>query len=148
MSVWSDLSNAAHIDRVLASVNKHPRIWSAAHNATRDAAWGAVRHAAWNAARNAAWNATRDAARDATLDAAYDAILDAAYDAGRAALHIASRDAILALIAYDDCDQYLAMTSEELRAWALLTEHPAAILLLPAVIAFERIAELERAETV
>jgi hypothetical protein len=35
------------------------------------------------------------------------------------------------------------MSSEQLRAWALLSENPAAVLLLPAVAAFERIAELE-----
>jgi hypothetical protein len=35
------------------------------------------------------------------------------------------------------------MTSEELQVWARLSENPAAVLLLPAVVVFERIAELE-----
>jgi hypothetical protein len=35
------------------------------------------------------------------------------------------------------------MPSEELQAWTLMTEHSAAVLLLPAVIAFERIKKLE-----
>jgi hypothetical protein len=145
MSEWSDLPNAVHIDRVLASLKKHPEIWGAA----RDAAWDAAHCESCDAVRGAAWNAAWSAVRGATLDAAYDAILDAAYDAaydaGRAALHIASRDAILALIAYDDCDQYLSMTSEELRAWALLTEHPTAILLLPMVVVREQIEQLAAA---
>jgi hypothetical protein len=131
MSVWSDLSNAAHIDRVLASVNKHPRIWCVAF----DLAWAAARRGA----RAAAWNAVRDAVRHA----AWSAVRSVAQDAARSTAYDAAYDAILALFAYDDCEQYLAMTSEELRAWAMLTEHPAAVLLLPAVIAFERIKELE-----
>jgi len=35
------------------------------------------------------------------------------------------------------------MTSDQLRVWAILSEKPAAILLLPAVTAFEKISELE-----
>jgi len=35
------------------------------------------------------------------------------------------------------------MSSDQLKVWAILSENPAAVLLLPAVIAFEKIAELE-----
>ena len=133
MSAWSHLPNAKHIDRVLASVKEHPETW--------DASWDA----AWNAAYDAAWNAAYDAARDAAYDAARDAARRAARDAGRSAPWHSARGAILALIAYDDCDQYLAMTSEELRAWALLTEHPAAVLLLPMVVVREQIEQLSAA---
>jgi hypothetical protein len=52
-------------------------------------------------------------------------------------------DATAALIAYDDASKYLDMSVDQLRVWAILSEEPAAILLLPAVIAFERIRELE-----
>jgi hypothetical protein len=52
---------------------------------------------------------------------------------------------MLALVAYDDCAQYLDMSSDQLKVWAILSENPAAVLLLPAVIAFEKIAELEMA---
>ena len=131
MTAWSELPNAAHIDRVIASVKAHPKIW--------DAAWDAAWHAAWYSARNAAWRAAgaaaRDAARDAALDAAWRAAGDAAWDA--------ARDAARALIAYDDCAHYLDMSSEQLKSWAILSESPAAVLLLPAVIAFEQINELE-----
>jgi hypothetical protein len=123
MSAWSHLPNARHIDRVLASLKKHPRIW--------DAAWDA----AGDVARRAAWSAVDDVA----FDEAWGAIDGVA---GGAAAH-AAWDAILALFVYDDCDQYLDMTSEELKAWALMTEHPAAVLLLSAVIAFERIKKME-----
>jgi hypothetical protein len=68
-----------------------------------------------------------------------EAAQDAAWDVARSAAF----EAILALFAYDDCEQYLSMTSEQLRMWATLTEQPAAVLLLPAVIAFEQIKKME-----
>jgi hypothetical protein len=51
----------------------------------------------------------------------------------------------LAFIAYDDAANYLAMPSDQLKAWAILSKNPAAILLLPVVIAYERISEWELA---
>ena len=131
MNAWSNLPNAAHIDRVIASVNKYPEIWAEA--------WNAVRGATLDAAWDAAWCAAHNAARDEDWDAVQDAI----DDTDRGAASHAACDATLALIAYDDSAKYLSMTSEELKVWAYLSEHPAAILLLPAVIAFERIKELE-----
>jgi hypothetical protein len=89
----------------------------------RDAARGEAWDAAMEAAQDAAWDVARDAARSAAFEAAYDAIL--------------------ALFAYDDCDQYLDMTGEELKVWSYLSEHPVAILLLPAAVAFEQIKKLE-----
>jgi hypothetical protein len=83
------------------------------------------------------------AAQDAAWDVAHNVALSVAQDAARSAAWSVAYDAILALFVYDDCDQYLSMTSEELQVWALVTEHPAAVLLLPAVIVFERIKELE-----
>jgi hypothetical protein len=80
-------------------------------------------HAAQYAARRAAWNAT------------YVAV----------AAYAAARSATLALIAYDDCAHLLEMSSEQLKTWAVLSEQPAAMLLLPAVIAREQIRELEQA---
>jgi hypothetical protein len=35
------------------------------------------------------------------------------------------------------------MPSDKLEVWAILSENPAAVLLLPAMTAFEKIAELE-----
>ena len=125
MNAWSHLPNAGHIDRIIASVKAHPEAWAAAWAAARDAARAAARAAAWAAARNAARAAAWDAARDATYNAA--------------------RDSILALIAYDDAAKYLEMSSDQVKIWAELSEEPAAILLLPAVIAFEQIREMKAA---
>jgi hypothetical protein len=125
--LWSHLPNAAHIDRVIESLKSH----------SDNEAWDAARFAAWDAARLAAWDAAWDAARLAAYDAARFAAYDAAWDA--------ARGAILALVAYDDAAKYLNMTVDQLKMWAILSEDPAAILLLPAVIAFEQISELETA---
>ena len=135
MNAWSHLPNAHHIDRVLESLKSHPEIWGEAWVAFKDA----TRLAARDEARLAAFDATLGAARDVVRDAAFDATLGAVRDA---ALY-AARSAITALIAYDDSSKYLDMPSDKLRVWAILSEDPAAVLLLPAVIAFERINELE-----
>ena len=129
MSAWSDLPNAYHIDRVLASLKEHTRVWRVTRNASVERARVAAYNAAYDAGRIEAWTAALNAPEWASTSHV------AAWDAGSGSL--------LALVAYDDCDQYLSMTSKQLRTWAILTEQPAAMLLLPAVIAFERIKKLE-----
>ena len=137
MNAWDHLPNAKHIDWVLASVKQYPDIWTSALGAhPRPRA-----RARADAARYAAWRAACAAARYAAWRAAYDATDDATDDAAR----VIGTSATLALIVYDDCAHLLEMSSDRLRMWASLTEQPAAVLLLPAVIARERIAQLESA---
>ena len=107
MKPWSHLPNAQLIDWVLESVKNNPYMWR--HE------WAANWAANWAAARNAALLA----ARNSTSDGASDGALTAACDS------------ILALIAYDDCQQYLDMSYEQLKVYALLSERPQAVLLLP-----------------
>ena len=135
MSAWSHLPNAHHIDRVLESAKSHLEIWSTP--------WDAVRNR--DAAHNEAWYAATDAAREEAWYAATDAAWDVARNADRgvATARGAMYDAVKALIAYDDASKYLDIPSDKLRVLAILSETPAAVLLLPAVIAFERIRELE-----
>ena len=115
MKPWSHLPNARLIDYVLASVKENSDIWVRA------------RHAARNAARNAA----RDMARNAARDMARDMARNAARDMARGMARAAARDAIAAFVAYDDCEQYLSMTYDQLKVYAILSEKPAAVLLLP-----------------
>ena len=57
MKPWSDLPNAAHIDRVLTHLRGHPECWGAARGAARGAAWDA----AWGAlAALVAWDDCAD----------------------------------------------------------------------------------------
>ena len=145
MAEWSHLPNAAHISRVLVHLAQNPEAWGAARGAAWDAAWNAAwsaaRGAAWGAARDAAWNAAWSAARGAAWGAARDAAWNAAWSAARGAAWGAAwgaaRGAIAALIAYDDCAHLLDQTPDFVRGHFKLTNEPAAILLLPAVIAMQ-----------
>ncbi len=137
MSEWSHLPNAKHIDRVLQSANQYPDIWREIWFAARSS----IPDTTWNVAWSEAWLAM--------IGAGVTQIVKHVCNNDHEMLGKGlARSSLLTLITYDDCEQYLSMTSEELRLWSLLSNNPAAILLLPAVIAFERIAELERAETV
>jgi hypothetical protein len=133
MNAWSHLPNACHIDRVLESVKSHPEIW--------DAAWDTDRSADHGDALDASRFADLDASRVAALNASRVASWNASWGAAK----LATMDATAALIAFDDASKYLDMPVDQLRVWAILSEEPAAVLLLPAVIAFERINELELA---
>ena len=119
MKPWSQLANAPLIDWVIESLSTDPKKWSAA------------RDAVLNAARDATQNATQNAARDAALNAALDADLQTVWGAvenvtriaiwsdgvgDRLAARYAARNAILVLIVYDDCQQYLDMTYDQLLA--------------------------------
>ena len=151
MNKWSNLPNAKHIDCVLQSVKDNPDEWAAAYYAAYNAAWAsahdAAYDAAYNSARGAAWNAARNAARNAAYSATYNAAWGAARDAARDvaryaaynAAYNAARYAILALMSYDDIEHYFLSSHEELRLIAELSQHPAAILLLPAIKARELI---------
>ena len=147
MNARDHLPNAHHIDWVLESVKQHPKIWTAAREATWEVVWEVALEAAWDAARGVTYAAARGAAWDAAWAAAWEVVWEVALEAARDANWGAARDAdqcaILALIAYDDCADLLDMPSEQLKTWALLTEQPAAVLLVPAAIARERIRELE-----
>ena len=113
-TAWAHLPNAAHIDEVLASLKAHPGRW----DATRDAAWVT------------AWGAARDAARDADWSAVLGAILNTPLGA--------TRDAIAALIAYDDAGQFMKLPVEQLKAMHRLDPHPMYLLLQPAAIVFRK----------
>ena len=115
MNAWSHLPNAPLIDWVIESLKCNPQKWSRAEDAVL------------NATHDAGWIAIRIAARDAINNASRRSALDATWATGQASAY----DVILALIAYDDCDQYLSMSYEQLLTYALLSEKPQAILLLP-----------------
>jgi len=129
MNAWDNLPNAKHIDAVLAHVKQHPDKWRTARDAARDAARGAALDAARDAARGAALDAARGAALDAARGAALDAARGAAWDA--------AWDACVALIAWDDAGDLLAMPVDAVRLLAACGHHPA-VLLLPAVIALAK----------
>ena len=122
---WASLPNAHHIDWVLKSVKENRQLWI-------QEVWGVVCSAAWSMGMDAVWSAARNAARNMARDESHDAAHDAALEA-------AARTVVLALVAYDDCDQYLNMGYEKLLMYAKLSEKPQAIMLLPMVYVKEKL---------
>ena len=135
---WSHLPNAAHVDRIIASLKTHSEQWGLTKNAARDATW----YAAWDAETsieiNAAWYAAWVATRDVVWNVARDATW---YDTREVACY-AAKSSILCLLAYDDCAYMLDSDVGELKILAALGDQKA-ILMLPACIAFNSIKELE-----
>ena len=122
-TAWAHLPNAAHIDRVIASVKANPEQWLARHGVRLD------HLAAWNAARGMVLVQARDAAWDAAWDASWGGAREAA------------RDALLALVAYDDCAYMLDSDPGELAVLAKFGD-PRAVLLLPACNAFHSLKDI------
>lgn len=136
MNAWSHLPNAHHIVWVIKSVKDNPEVWAVAWHAASDAIHDLTRDAAWEKA----WDTAHDAARrESAWHAARHKVRYAARNTARAS----ALDAVAALLAWDDSAQFLEMDGDELEVWARLSEDPRAILLLPAVRAFERIKALE-----
>jgi hypothetical protein len=120
---WSHLVNAVHIDHVLANLTANPDSWTAAY---RDAD---IIEAAYQSARGTANIIVRSDARIAAWNAARDATNGSMW-----ASWTAAKNAILALIAYDDCAYLLDEKPSDVNILALLG-NPAAVLLAPACIA-------------
>jgi len=131
-TAWAHLPNAKHIDWVLASLKANPEKWDAAWDAAYDAAWSAAYGAARTAAWGAAWKAASDAAYDVANEAAWLAVFYAA------------RDAIAALIAWDDCAYMIESEVDEIKILAKLGDQKA-LLLLPACIVYNETKELTKA---
>jgi hypothetical protein len=124
-NAWDHLPNAKHIDALIASVKAHPEEWGAAYYAARDAAY----YAAWDAASNAACKGARHAAWGAARGTTWEAAQDAARYVAWGAARNAAGDAILALIAYDDCAYMIDSNPGELEIIAKLGNEKAILLL-------------------
>jgi len=132
MTVWTDLPNAKHIDRIIADMKKNPYQW----NTARDAAWTVAIGAARNAACGEAWTDAREDLWNAACGEAWTEARDAGWtEAWDAAFYVAFA-AIEALIAYDDCAYLLDEKPEHVLLLGLLGNH-AATLLYPACMALQ-----------
>ena len=134
-TAWSHLPNAAHIDRVLASLRADPDAWCASQTAERNDALKAASRASRDAQRGAIWAAVKHA----SWYAAWGADRGADRDSAR----VAAQDALLALIAWDDSAVFLDTPLDAVRQAAASGDHPA-ILLLPAVTSFNIIQEMSK----
>lgn len=146
MKAWSHLPNSHHIDWVIESLKQNPWLWAevrALGHLVKDA----VRVAAWNEACAAAIAMSRV---NEVADAMHASVVWWPNSAGFASAVVrmglvptasggVAQGAILVLAAYDDCDQYLNMGYEKLKMYAMISEKPQAILLLPMVYVREKL---------
>jgi hypothetical protein len=142
-NAFRHLPNIAHIVEIFKFIEKHHKIWASAWNES----WGSNENAASDLLRRMArFKTVTLSVFDANLrDRAWVLIWNkiSKYPCSND-IYNATSDAILALASYNDSIRFLEMPSEQLHFHAILSEDPAAILLLPAVIAFEKINELEK----
>ena len=150
---WAHLPNAVHIDRVIASARVHLDHWA---RAWATPAWDAPKTVAWKATRStvrddgdtvqaAAWNALLAQVRSAQWRDAREVLTDQVRLAQYAAREVltdqvrlaqyAAWDALLALIAFDDCAYMLDSEPDELAVLAAFG-NTKAVLLLPACKVF------------
>lgn len=108
---WSHLSNATQIEWVIDSAKRNPAVWKDGFFLSREGVQIEARTRAW--------------------DDAWQSSVFTWADADAAVSLYGARAAIFAFITYSDCHEYLSMTHEQLHAWAILSESPQAILLLP-----------------
>jgi hypothetical protein len=128
---WADLPNAEYIDSVLSSVAAYSYKWTTAQHIAFDAfGWTAT---------NDAYDISLVAVKAIGLEQMRYKVADVADDSACSADAIcAAQDAILALIAYDDCAHLLNAKLEYVQMIALLG-NPAAVLLYPACIAMNTV---------
>ena len=129
MTAWAYLPNAVHIDRVIASAKAHPGHWAAAQIAARGAARGAARDLLIKQGRYSVWLESQEAVWSAGCGVGWDVGWGVAMDA------------LLALIAFDDCAYMLDSDPGELAILAKFGDHRA-ILLLRACKALHSLKEL------
>ena len=131
---WQDLPNVAHIERILADLQANPGNWSKSWRAVKSKTGMLVR----TTAMYNAWDKTVEQNRNQSWHEVWDSMADAAksMDARDAA-----EQAVWALVTWDDAGDYLDMTQAQLEM-LVKSDDPKAILLLPAVMAFEKSKEL------
>jgi hypothetical protein len=110
---WDDLPNAKHIDRVLNRGRARRSEWADARIVTRKVEW------------DTAWKASWDAALKMLRGSIWDEVWNDSRGVGMGAV---------ALVAWDDCAYILDLHPDVVRTLAG-AGNPAAVLLLPAVIA-------------
>jgi hypothetical protein len=128
---WSHLPNAEHIDWVLETLGKNPKVWDAA----RYKKWVAARSLACDVAFGALWRAARSDEWAAALGA-----VDAVRYAPRYATTATAWGAIEALIAWDDSSKLLDMSVKKVTKLSKEGNN-SAVLLLPAVIVKNKLKE-------
>lgn len=142
LRLWSDLPNAHHIDRVLNLVRDYPKVWHEAWLDVSDIPQETTDNArtiVFDVSHEEDWRRLRELACSPEWGSFKLAKWDTEHDKTQA--WGAAWFVVMALLTYDDVDEYMEMSPNELKIWATLSEKPCPLLLLPAVAAFEKINE-------
>ena len=139
---WANLPNAVHIDRVIASAIAHPDHWKGSWatpawddpRAASLVSWAPLqitqdRDAAYNAARQAARKAARYKLQEQGRGPAWVEGWDPVRMELQYITWFAAGDAIVALVAYDDCAYMLDSDPSELAILAKLGDNRASLVL-------------------
>lgn len=136
METWSNLPNAALINRIIDDLSNNYKPWAKEWSVFADSEIETARVAArlevHDKKRNAIWSKAVESFWAVPNDK-FHSIWDKKWDEARRVV----MDATLALIAWDECGHLLDTKSEYVKSISLLGHYPAQ-LLLPAVIAFEK----------
>jgi hypothetical protein len=150
MSTWSYLPNSDHIDRILADVKTYPNIFSTTNDMARisgvlgeqNTTLGRTSlNEAHRMSRAIIKSMNRSEARERSWYAVDMAIMRSPAPISYSA-RWSAKSAILALIAWDSASNYFNLSSDEVTVLAILGDNKA-ILMLPSILAFEKLKEIE-----
>lgn len=133
MSDWDDLPNGAHIDRILDHAARYPHKWEAAwkpHAKELEEVLRAADRDAWATAVN---KNTTPGTRSGKMRS-MTAPRPRRYDRG-------PNQAIIALVAWDDCAYILDLHPDVVRTMAFSGNHPAALLYVAVMAMREEYAD-------
>ena len=132
-TAWSNLPNAAHIDRILKDVKVNRERWLQASTKAETVIEEEVRIAAMDEYCRVAWD-------NHISQSIWSALLDSPGRQFRfsfwAEAWNSAWDAIASLVVWDDAGDYLNLSVDQVQELAMLGDKKA-ILMLPAVLAFE-----------
>lgn len=128
-----------HINWILKTLEIRPYLWTAANTSK----FSQLAETTWYTAFQDAINNIPSQYRNQVnqLDHVIDHVIRDFTSELSSNIAWIARGAIVALVAYNDCEQYINMGYEKLLVYAKLSENPQAILLLPMVYVRERLNE-------
>jgi hypothetical protein len=148
MSTWSYLPNAEHIDRILANIKTYCFIFATTNDMARingclDEQHTTLGRTSLAEAHRMSRAIIKSMNRNESWETSYYAV-DMAIKSSSPIAYSAkgsAKSAILALIAWDSASNYFNLSSDEVTILAILGDNKA-ILMLPAILAFEKLKEI------
>ena len=129
---WAHLPNAIHIDWVIKSLITDTRMWANVFEVTKNDRWEEARQIAWDTMTDNTEYPVNISS--ATKYVAYDDAWHRVTSTGDTSALVSACNAILALIAWDDCAYMIGSDVGELKLLASLGDPRAKLLLLACIV--------------